>query len=163
MDLNQIFFQEYKKVDKLLAEMYQEDKGVSNYIDELERTFYQRHSTAQTLKELRYIRNQLAHDPYIDAPICTESQIAWLKEFYQKLQNQQDPLSIYHNNKQPSKEKIQPPASDNPFAACYDAFKEEKEPEETKSTSSDYAWIWAILFIVGIAIGAIVWTLITFS
>ena len=158
MDLNKIFFQEYKKVDKLLAEMYHSDKGVGNYIDEVERTFYPRHSTAQTLKELRHIRNQLAHDPYIETQICTEVQIEWLKNFYQKLQNQQDLLSIYHKDKQPSKKSIQNPSCENPFAACYDAFKEEKEPAETK----DYTWIWVVILLLGILVGSIAWALSVF-
>ena len=143
MDLNQIFFQEYKKVDKLLAEMYQEDKGVSNYIDELERTFYQRHPTAQTLKKLRHIRNQLAHDPYIDAAICTEAQIEWLKDFYQKLQNQQDPLSIYYKSMQKHKEEPQ------------------NESSSADNLSQDYTLIVGILLFLGILTAAVVWVLST--
>ena len=162
MDLNKIFFQEYKKVDKLLAEMYHSDKGVGNYIDEVERTFYQRHSTAQKLKELRYIRNQLAHDPYIETQVCTEVQIEWLKNFYQELQNQQDCLSIYHKSKQPSKKSIQNPSCENPFAACYDVFKEEKTPAETTPTPSDYTWIWVVILLLGILVGSIAWALSVF-
>lgn len=67
-DLNYIFFEEYKRLDKLCGELYNTPYGVTHYIDDMKsapRDSYRRISSWNTdlreLIRLRHIRNYLAH------------------------------------------------------------------------------------------------------
>lgn len=63
------FFEEYKRLDGLCADMFSCQNGVSAYIEQMESEAFQgrRHVPAwdadyKMLKHLRWVRNQIAHD-----------------------------------------------------------------------------------------------------
>lgn len=63
------FFEEYKRLDRLCADMYSCRNGVSEYIAQMENRFYQGQfrvpswsSDHKMLKHVRWVRNQIAHD-----------------------------------------------------------------------------------------------------
>jgi hypothetical protein len=63
------FFEEYKRLDRLCADMFSCQNGVSAYIEQMESEAFQgrRHVPAwdadyKMLKHVRWVRNQIAHD-----------------------------------------------------------------------------------------------------
>ncbi len=92
-------FEEYKYVDKICREMYNAEKGVATYIEQMEMTpMSMRYKVAgwdndyKQLKHIRWVRNQLAHETgYVE---CTQVDVDWLRNFHSRLLNQTDPLAI---------------------------------------------------------------------
>lgn len=95
-ELNVIFLEKYKHLDKLCRDMFGTEKGVTDYINSARNNIYlQNNADIKTLVRLRHIRNQLGHD--IDAfntPMCSQRDIDWLDNFYKKVYNVSDPLSL---------------------------------------------------------------------
>lgn len=97
--LNIEFQEEYKKLDKICKEIFSSEKGVSRYIEEMEKTplSQQRlvafwHKDYQMLKHLRWKRNQLAHSIEIGENFCCKEDIENVKSFYNRILNAQDPF-----------------------------------------------------------------------
>lgn len=101
---NIIFFDEYKKLDKLCSEMYGKNSGgVTCYLNDMMAVpVMQRNripkwnQTYDRLRELRHIRNQMAHGEgsFEDYP-CSEEDVLWLFEFRSKIMHISDPLAVY--------------------------------------------------------------------
>lgn len=98
--------EQYKRIDKLCREMYSSKEGVSTYIQDMENTFYDVRcgvndwdKVYKELKHVRWMRNQLAHDVSIDTDFCEQSDIEWVKWFYNCIIECNDPLAIVYNNK----------------------------------------------------------------
>lgn len=96
-----IFLETYKRFEALCGDLFSCRHGVSAYIVEMERTpdiwqckvpgwkddYY-------TLKHLRWLRNQLVHNP--SAPGCTDEDVRKLQTFHARILNRQDPLAVLH-------------------------------------------------------------------
>lgn len=90
--------EEYKYLDKTCREMYNAEKGVSAYIDQMDATpMSVRYRIAgwdddyRQLKHIRWLRNQIAHSTgYVE---CTPTDLEWLRAFYRRLLEGQDPLA----------------------------------------------------------------------
>lgn len=109
------FLEEYKKLDKLCREMYESDKGVTSYIDDMKATPNTKSdkvrgwsSDLRTLIHLRHIRNRLSHDVgTLDANICTQEDIDALMYFHGRILNGTDPISqLTKAKKPPQKQKV---------------------------------------------------------
>lgn len=66
--LNHTFFEKYKSLEKLCRDMYQNNTGVTSYINDMMNTPWRNHcnianweSDLIQLKRIRSLRNQLAH------------------------------------------------------------------------------------------------------
>ena len=100
-NLNQQFFEEYKKLDKLCKEIYGVNVGITNYIDDMKAVSNYEKSKVMgfelSLKHLiaaRHLRNQLSHDVgAFDSDLCDEADIKFVKEFREAILNHEDPLS----------------------------------------------------------------------
>ena len=104
------FIDSYKHLEKLCDEICHDDRRVSAYIDEMLNTprgSYLINGWDDDLKHLkryRWIRNKIVHEPD-----CTEQNMsephdaAWLDDFYSRILNQTDPLSLYAKAVQPQK------------------------------------------------------------
>ncbi len=115
-NLNYIFFEDFKKLEKLCNEIYSSHNGVTQYIDDmLNVSFYHYRSIPNwnsdltELKRLRHIRNKIAHEQ-INENLCTSADIEWLKEFYKRIFNQTDPLSLLRQNTNSTKTTRQIPS-----------------------------------------------------
>ena len=105
-NLNYIFFEEFKHLEKLCREIYQSNSGVSDYINDMEkvsakdfRNIKDWERDLKQLKRLRKIRNTLAHvEGAFSQNICTQNDIDWLKEFYQRIMKQTDPIALLRQN-----------------------------------------------------------------
>ena len=106
-DLNSVFLEEFKRLDKILREMYQGEKGVTNYIHDMKsipvyesRQIPNWKHDLKRLKELRDIRNQLSHEVgTLNVEMCTQEDIRWLKEFYRRIIRRSDPLALLRREK----------------------------------------------------------------
>lgn len=103
-EMNDRFLEAYKQLDKICREMFNSDKGVTAYIDEMyEHTEGDRYvsdwkAVLTRLKQYRHIRNSYAHEVGTTGyDICTVDDILWLNIFYQRILRRDDPLAIYYN------------------------------------------------------------------
>lgn len=99
MDNLQIqLLEEYKYVDSICRDMLGAEKGVSAYIEELDKTpmtvrywIVEWNDEYRQLKHIRWLRNQIAHSTeYVE---CTQADLDWLKGFHNRLFTQQDLLA----------------------------------------------------------------------
>ena len=111
-NINYVFFEEYKKPEKLCQEMYNSNNGVTNYIDDMKAASYSNYcnipnweADLNQLKRLRHIRNNLAHvEGAFTENVCTQNDVEWVQAFTKRILNQSDPLAVqYRNSKVHSK------------------------------------------------------------
>ena len=93
------FFEAYKRLDRLCSDIYGCRNGVSQYIEDMERVSYQGRlaipsweQAYRTLKHLRWVRNQLAHDSG-QLQLCEERDIQDTNSFYDDIMSGRDPLT----------------------------------------------------------------------
>lgn len=120
-ETNIIFFEEFKELDHLCGELYEAPYGVTHYIDDMKAVSENHYrlipnwkADLKTLIRLRHIRNCLAHTEgafYED--ICTQNDIRWIQDFYQRILNQSDPLALRN---QMSRKKRR--ATESNFDSC---------------------------------------------
>ena len=112
LNINIVFLEEYKRLDSLLKDFSEGDEaGVTKYINQMDITPMDKQLLVEswyydykTLKHLRWVRNKLAHDEgSLDEELCTEDDINWLKGFYQRILNKDDPFSIIEEKSKPKK------------------------------------------------------------
>lgn len=96
------FIDSYKHLEKLCGDLLNDDRRVSAYIDEMlnsPRGAYYVKTWDEDLKKLkhyRWVRNQIAHEPgCTEENMCEPKDELWLDEFYSRILNQTDPLSLY--------------------------------------------------------------------
>lgn len=98
-----LFFEEYKKLDNLCKDLFKSDRGVSQYIEEMECTPLSKSRLVESwqddykmLKHVRWIRNNIAHNNECSG--CSKSDVKSVKDFYKKIINQKDPFSVIAQN-----------------------------------------------------------------
>lgn len=109
IDENIRFLEEYKELDKLIQDALNSEKGVSEYIERLT-GHYEFSDEYHLLKRLRKIRNDLAHEPNtMNSDYATEDDIDDVKEFYNRIIDRKDPISLLtRKNSKRSKTKEKP-------------------------------------------------------
>ncbi len=97
------FMDSYKRLDNLCKTFPDYPKGISSYIEVMERSNQIRYrhmswsSDYDRLKNYRYIRNRIAHDNGVyEDEVCDSDDIDWLENFHARLLNQTDPLGQYY-------------------------------------------------------------------
>lgn len=110
-NLDYIFFEEFKHLDKLCGELYKTQYGITHYIDDMKSISVNEHqyipnwkADLKQLIRVRHIRNYLAHEGTFNEETCTQNDIDWIRTFYQRILNQSDPIAILY---QISKAKMQ--------------------------------------------------------
>lgn len=103
-ELDNEFFEEYKRLDKLCREIFGSEKGVGEYINQMELIAAQGRRNVpawdrdyKRLKRWRWLRNQLAHD---ESAVCENEDLVQLQEFYDRIFAIEDPLAILRKNGQ---------------------------------------------------------------
>lgn len=96
------FIESYKHLDKICGEMFETQYGVSAYIEEMlnnpRGSFLVRgwENDLKQLKHYRWIRNQIVHEPdCYEQNMCESGDDEWLDDFYERIINQTDPLTLY--------------------------------------------------------------------
>ena len=101
MNLNQIFFNTYIKVDKVCcAKLGIEQGGVTAYINKLMNARFapDREQTLDQLTSLRALRNLMAHEEGVmsgNVKHLTKQDVKWLQNFERDLVHNRDPISRY--------------------------------------------------------------------
>lgn len=97
--LDNEFFEAYKCLDRLCSDMYGCRNGINQYIEDMERASHLEQLAIpswerayKSLKHLRWIRNQIAHDSG-QVQICEEYDIQDVDDFYDSIMSGRDPLS----------------------------------------------------------------------
>ncbi len=102
------FLEEYKRLERLCKDYLSRTEGVSEYIRQMEETTWSNRRYVSTweddykqLKHVRWVRNQLAHEVgALDSDICTESDIDWVKNFYDRIIDGRDPFTTIRKAKE---------------------------------------------------------------
>ncbi len=96
------FIESYKRLEKLCGEILNDDRRISAYIEEMERTSRGSglvplwNNDLKQLKHYRWVRNQIAHEPNCtESNMCQPGDAAWLDHFYSRIMHQTDPLALY--------------------------------------------------------------------
>ena len=94
------FMSAYKHLDNLCKQI--NGVGVSGYIDDMDTNPDASFNVPgwkddyRKLKHYRWIRNQIAHEDYADEEnMCECGDTEWIEQFYDRLFNQTDPLTLY--------------------------------------------------------------------
>ena len=105
-NINWKFFEEYKSLDELCKQILSNDRGVSTYIDEMEKEcrggklVINWEKDYKQLKRMRWLRNQIAHEASpIEESIVTVEDIKWLKNFRVRIMECTDPFSMLRKAK----------------------------------------------------------------
>ncbi|MBQ8879604.1 MAG: hypothetical protein IJY69_02035 [Clostridia bacterium] len=100
------FLDSYKRVEKICNEMYGGNHGLSFYIDDMIKTSGGNRYVSgweedlKQLKQYRWIRNRIVHDPGCTAENMSDIKDAlWLDDFYSRIIAGKDPLALYHKKK----------------------------------------------------------------
>lgn len=101
------FLKIYIKLDELCKQVLSSDRGVSEYIDEMDKES-QGYQIAgwkadyKKLKQMRWIRNRLVHETdSFENELAKVEDIEWLHKFYCRIMECSDPFSLLYqlNNK----------------------------------------------------------------
>lgn len=99
LKLDRELFEEFKRVDAICRDMFSSQRGVSEYIEQMEREFaYGKQRIPlwerdyRSLKRVRWLRNQIAHE--MTATDCTTDDVKYLQAFHDRLLHQKDPLAV---------------------------------------------------------------------
>ena len=103
------FFEAYKRLDRLCADMYGGQNGVSQYLEDMERQPYRDRlavprweESYKTLKHLRWVRNRIAHETGT-VSVCEEQDLRDVTGFYNAILAGQDPLAtLYRRRRAPT-------------------------------------------------------------
>lgn len=99
---NREFFDEYTRLDNVCRQMFNTEKGVTEYINSMESTAYAKSrgvpdwdSDLRMLKQYRHIRNRLAHTPgAFRQDICVQYDVTWIMMFRERILKRKDPLAV---------------------------------------------------------------------
>lgn len=98
-ETDNLFFEEYKKLDKLCSDIYNDKYGISTYIKDMEDNDYigqkavkSWHRVYKSLKNIRWLRSQIAHEVNTTG-ICTYDDIEFIQKFYNQIFASTNPIS----------------------------------------------------------------------
>lgn len=99
------FLDSYKRLEKLCGEVMNDDRRITAYIEEMNNTpmgslhVSTWNEDLKKLKYYRHIRNQISHEPgYTERNSVTASDVKWIDDFYIRIMQQKDPLTLYHKS-----------------------------------------------------------------
>ena len=160
MDAIQIeLLEEYKYVDAICRDMLGAEKGVSAYIEQLDKTpgtvrywITEWNDEYRQLKHIRWLRNQIAHST--GSVECTQSDLDWLKGFHNRLLTQQDLLAKAHRVIQESQIQNQQQQAKTILAAALkpnvNVYRSPRGPRKS--------WILiAVIAALAVLIGILIW------
>lgn len=111
-NLDMKFFDTYKRLDKIMQDIFSCNNGVSAYIEEMEKFDYIGKTIVScwkddyyTLKHLRWLRNKIAHEADDNNSFCKNEDLKELNDFYKRILNGTDALAIYYRNMQTNNNK----------------------------------------------------------
>ena len=124
-NLNDVFLEEFKRLDKMCRERYQSEKGVTSYISDMKRTATDKSRSIpnwdadlKALVRLRHLRNQLSHEVgTFHRSMCTQRDIAWLRAFNHRIFKHSDPLALLRRKGKNPNQRKKPDPHKTPAAS----------------------------------------------
>lgn len=114
LEQNVKFMDLYKSVDRFIRDAYRTSEGVSEYLRQMEAVDYKGDRLVprwkedyDTLKHVRWVRNQLAHDVSYDSDICEAADLVRLQAFYERLYSANDPLALLKKEEEADRQRQQ--------------------------------------------------------
>jgi hypothetical protein len=112
------FIEAHKRLEKLCEDVMNAERGIKAYYTEMERLPRGEYlisgwkADLKNLKHYNWVRNQIAHEPgCTEENMCQPVDTLWLEDFYRRIMNQTDPLSLLRKATQPRVNRpIQQPA-----------------------------------------------------
>jgi hypothetical protein len=100
------FIDEYKRLEKLCNDAYNEPHGVSAYIEQMlnisdgEQYVSSWRDDLKMLKHCRWVRNKIVHEvEHTEANTCDEGDKDWIIGFRNRMLSGKDPLALYKKAK----------------------------------------------------------------
>ena len=87
------FFEEYKRLDKLLKDMGYAD-GIKEYIEQMRVHSLGSSRDYENLQHCKHLRDTLAHD--IGFSLCEQQDLDFITDFYSRVYNCADPVAAVH-------------------------------------------------------------------
>ena len=152
------FIESYKHLEKLCGEVMNDDRRISAYIDEMINTprgsFLVRgwDNDLKQLKHYRWIRNQIAHEPdCTEQNMCESGDTEWLDDFYSRIMNQIDPLTLYAKATapKPTKKPMQTPK------IGHETYAYSQQVTNPKKSSKKAIGLIAVLVVIVLVVAAI--------
>ncbi len=107
------FFEEYKRLDRLCGDMYASQNGISAYLTAMESKTVEGQrcvacwdSDYRTLKHVRWVRNQIAHDSGT-YQLSEPSDLAFVQDFYSRIFSGQDALTLLRKANEQAQSRVQ--------------------------------------------------------
>ncbi len=157
-------FDEFKDLEKICNDIYGGQNGVTLYIEDMKSkgarfswSISNWNLDLERLKRVRNIRNIMAHESGPE-PDYTDADVAFIKDFHQRILNQNDPLSIA---REMSKPKPSPRKQTVEIRATYIGGEEPETPKKSRGLLA-FVLIAAFLFILG-AIAVVSFAISLFS
>lgn len=148
------FLEAYKSLDELCKQILSSDRGISEYIDEMNRESQGRMRVAcwetdyKRLKKLRWIRNQLVHETNsFQNDLISLEDIEWLKKFHSRIMERTDPFSLLYQSRNIKKATT----NKEKYLENYSETKESLD-----ESFSDRNVVIAVIILIGIIIFAII-------
>lgn len=102
------FIDSYKRLEKLCSEIYDDNHGVSSYIEEMinnpigSRYVHGWDEDLKKLKHYRWVRNQIVHEPNCsEENMCEYGDAEWIDNFRSRIMSGADPLAQYRKARNP--------------------------------------------------------------
>ena len=149
------FIEAYKRLEKLCAEVLDDERRVSAYIDEMINTsrgaYFVRDwdEDLKQLKHYRWIRNQIVHDPCCsEENMCSDADTQWIVDFHARIMNQTDPLALYRKATRPRQKQ----ATKNAEGQYY----QEQHQKQYYKTSNRFGCFITLLIVAVVAM-IVIW------
>lgn len=124
-----IFFEEYKRLNKLCSEIFSCQNGVSEYISQMENDWNNGYKYVsawnkdfKSLKHIRWVRNRIAHDSD-ETQISNPSDLLFVENFYERIFSGTDPLTLLRkankNTEQKKKQKTEYEVQSQPVVTAH--------------------------------------------
>lgn len=134
------FIDSYKHLEKLCGEVLSDDRRVSAYIDEMLNTpggsclVTGWDEDLKQLKHYRWVRNQIAHEPGCsEENMCEPNDTLWLDNFYSRIMEQTDPLTLYARATRPRPvQKLKQTYTPQPITYTYSQQTVQSEKKSKK-------------------------------
>lgn len=102
-----VFFEEYKHLNKLCGDMYLVQNGVSEYITQMKQNSAQGLRSVRSwstdrrmLQHVRSVRNAIAHDT-AGYQVSEDEDIEFVRDFYGRIMSGNDPLTLLRKSAEP--------------------------------------------------------------
>ena len=147
------FIDSYKRLEKLCSEIYDDNHGVSSYIDEMintpigSRYVLGWEEDLKQLKHYRWVRNQIVHEPDCsEENMCECGDAEWLDNFHSRIMSGNDPLALYCKTRNPH--VAQKSKQTQSTGYTYPKFNQHPAPK----TSGCLTYLIGVIFVVAVVV-----------